>query len=107
MAKKTVLYAVLSVLLIPCTAQSDDTFKGVGHTLGHGIENASNFLGNALEDTGKAIKHVEHGSTAGASEAGSSAKQRPQSKDHVSGSTNQQASTAKNHFQGLLHNLWR
>lgn len=99
--------ALLLASVLPCTAHADDTVKDIGHTLGHGIKNASNFMGNALEDTGKAIKQLEHGSTAGTNEARSPNKHSPQSKDHISGSPKQKTSTVKKHFQGFLHNLWR
>lgn len=107
MTERVMLYALLLALLLPCAAHADDTFKDVGHTLRHGIKNASNFMGNALEDTGKAIKHVEHGSTAGTHEAKVPDKQPPQSKDRAAGSPKQNKSTIKTHWQGLLHNLWR
>lgn len=107
MTERIMLYALILALLLPCTAHADDTSKDVGHTLRHGINNASNFMGNALEDTGKAIKHLEHETTAGTDGATAPDKQSSQSKDQVSGSPNPKKPTVENHLQGLLHNLWR
>lgn len=107
MTERLIQYALILALLLPCMAHAGDTSKDAGDTLRHGIKSASNLMGNALEDSGKAIKHLKHEITAGSNEAGSPDKQPTQSKDQVSGSQKQKKSTVDKHLQGVLHNLWR
>ena len=88
-------------------AHAGDTSKDAGDTIRHGMKSASNLMGNALEATGKAIKHLKHEVTAGNKEARSPDKQPPKSKDQVSRPQNQKISTVQKHLQGVVHNFWR